>query len=117
QLPERHDPLEQAVDLRFDLHNALMPLDEQARLLDHLYAAEAIAERLADPQRLGRIAGYLCMYFSTRGEHERAIAAGQRALALASPSGVFDVQVSIQASLGGAYYAAWDFRQWLDIGQ
>jgi tetratricopeptide (TPR) repeat protein len=117
QLPERHDTLEQAVDLRFDLHNALMPLDEQARLLDHLYAAEAIAERLADPQRLGRIAGYLCMYFSTRGEHARAIAAGQRALALASTSGVLDVQVSTQANLGLAYYAAGDFRQGLDVAR
>ena len=74
QLPECRDTLEQAIDLRFDLHNALLPLDEQVRLLDHLYAAEALAERLADSQRLGRIAGYLCMYFSTRGEHERAIA-------------------------------------------
>ena len=43
QLPERRDTLEQAIDLRFDLHNALLPLDEQARLLDHLYAAETLA--------------------------------------------------------------------------
>jgi class 3 adenylate cyclase/tetratricopeptide (TPR) repeat protein len=117
QLPEHRDTLEQAIDLRFDLHNALLPLDEQARLLDHLYAAEALAERLDDPQRLGRIAGYLCIYFSTRGEHERAITAGQRALRLASPSGVFEVQVSTQAQLSLAYYAAGDFRQGLDMAR
>jgi tetratricopeptide (TPR) repeat protein len=117
QLPERRDTLEQAIDLRFDLHNALLSLDEQARLFDHLYAAEALAERLDDPQRLGRIAGYLCMYFSTRGEHDRAIAAGQRAIELASTSGVFDVQVSTQANLGLAYYAAGDFRQGLDVAR
>src|SRR5262249_44239445 len=113
QLPERHDPLEQAVDLRFDLHNALMPLDEQARLLDHLYAAEALAERLDDPQRLARISGYLCIYFSTRGEHERAIAAGQRALALARTSGGFGVQGSTQAPFGGGFLASGGFRQGL----
>jgi tetratricopeptide (TPR) repeat protein len=117
QLPERRDTLEQAIDLHFDLNNALLPLDEQARLLDHLYAAEALAERLDDPQRLARITGYLCLYFSTRGEHERAIAAGQRALALASTSGVLDVQVSTQAPLGLAYFAAGDFRLGLDMAR
>jgi tetratricopeptide (TPR) repeat protein len=117
QLPEHRDMLEQAIDLHFDLHNALLLLDEQARLLDHLYAAEALAERLDDPQRLAQISGYLCMYFSTRGEHERAIAAGQRALALASTSGGFDVQVSTQALFGVAYYAAGDFRQGLDVAR
>jgi tetratricopeptide (TPR) repeat protein len=117
QLPERRDTLEQAIDLRFDLHNALLPLDEQARLLDHLYAAEALAERLDNPQRLGRIAGYLCIYFSTRGEHEHTITAGQRALGLARSSGVFDVQVSTQAQLSLAYYAAGDFRQGLDMAR
>src|SRR5262249_12693793 len=54
QLPECRDTLEQAIDLRFDLHNALLPLDEQARLLDHLYAADALAERLDDPPQLAR---------------------------------------------------------------
>ena len=34
---------------RYELHNALMPLDEQARILDHLHAAEALAERLTIP--------------------------------------------------------------------
>src|SRR5262245_2915742 len=67
QLPECQDTLAQAIDLRCDLHNALMPLDEQARIFDHLRTAEALAERLDDPQRLGRVASYLCIYFATMG--------------------------------------------------
>jgi tetratricopeptide (TPR) repeat protein len=51
------------------------------------------------------------------GEHDRAIAAGQRALALATSSGAFDVQVNAQNSLSVAYYAAGDFRQALDVSQ
>ena len=78
QLPECQDTLAQAIDLRCDLHNALMPLDEQARIFAHLRTAKALAERLDDPQRLGRVASYLCMYFTTMGEHDRAIAMGQR---------------------------------------
>jgi tetratricopeptide (TPR) repeat protein len=116
-LPERHDTLAQAIDLRLDLRNALLPLDEQARIFEHLRAAEPLADRLGDPQRLGRIVSSLCFSFSVMGEHDRAIAAGQRALALATTSGTFDVQVNAQHNLSAAYYAAGDYRQVLDILQ
>jgi tetratricopeptide (TPR) repeat protein len=114
QLPERRDTLEQAIDLRFDLRNALQPLNELTRIFDHLRAAEALAERLGDPQRLGRLASYLCFYFMVIDEHDRAMASGQRALALAATSGAFDVQVIAQNCLGIAYYAAGDYSQGLD---
>jgi tetratricopeptide (TPR) repeat protein len=116
-LPEHRATLEQAIDLRLDLRNALLPLDEYARILDHLRAAESLAERLGDPQRLGWIACYLCTSFSVIEEHDRAIAAGQRALALATTNGTFDAQVVAQMALGTAYSSAGDFRQALDISQ
>jgi tetratricopeptide (TPR) repeat protein len=116
-LPECHETLEQAIDLRLDLRNALLPLDEQARLFDHLRAAEPLAERLGDPQRLGRIVSSLCFSFSIMDEHDRAIAAGQRALALATTSGAFDVQVNAQNNLGVAYFVAGNYRQLLDVAQ
>jgi class 3 adenylate cyclase/tetratricopeptide (TPR) repeat protein len=116
-LPERHETLAQAIDLRFDLRNALQPLDEQARVLEHLRAAEPLAERLGDPQRLGRLVSFLSFSFSLMGEPDRAIAAGQQALALATSSGAFDVQVNAQNNLSVAYCAAGDFRQALDVAQ
>jgi class 3 adenylate cyclase/tetratricopeptide (TPR) repeat protein len=116
-LPQCRDTLVQAIDLRFDLRTALRPLDEQARIFDHLRTAEALAERLGDDQRLGRIAGYQCVYFAVMGEHERALAAGQRALALATRSGAFDVQVIAQTYLGQAYHAVGDFRQALNVAR
>ena len=114
-LPECRATLEQAIDVRLDLRNVLFPLDEHARIFDHLRAAEALAERLDDPQRFGWIAGYLCISFSAMSEHDRAIAAGQRALALANTSGAFDVQVVALTYLGVAYYVAGDFRQALHV--
>jgi len=117
QLPECRDTLVQAIDLRFDLRNALLPLDEHARIFDHLRAAETLAERLDDPQRLGWIACYLCFYFSVMGEHDRAIAAGQRALALATTGGAFDIQVVAQTFLALAYYSVGDYRQGMDVSQ
>jgi tetratricopeptide (TPR) repeat protein len=113
-LPEHRATLAQAIDVRLDLRNVLFPLDEHARIFDHLRAAEALAERLDDPQRFGWIASYLCISFSALSEHDRAIAAGQHALALATSSGVFDVQVVALTDLGGASYFAGDFRQALD---
>ncbi len=117
QLPETRDTLEQAIDLRFDLHNALLPLGDQARMFAHLCNAEALAERLGDDQRLGQVAGHLCIYFSAMGEYDRALAAGQRALALATTSGAFDVQVTAQTRLGQVYYTGGDFRQALDVAR
>jgi class 3 adenylate cyclase/tetratricopeptide (TPR) repeat protein len=117
QLPEDRDTLEQAIDLQFDLRNALLPLGERTRIFDHLRAAETLAERLGDPQRLGWIASYLCNYFVGTGEHDHAIAAGQRALALATTSGAVDLQVSTQTTLGLAYHTVGDFQQALDVSR
>jgi tetratricopeptide (TPR) repeat protein len=51
------------------------------------------------------------------GEHDQAIAAGQRALSLATSSGAFDVQVVAQTQLGIVYSAVGDFRQALDFSR
>jgi tetratricopeptide (TPR) repeat protein len=116
-LPESRETLAQAIDLRCELRNALLPLDEQVRLVDHLREAEVLAERLGDNQQCGRIANYLCVAFSNMGEHDHAIAAGQRALALATASDAFDIQVVAQCSLGAAYYRVGDYRQALDVSR
>jgi tetratricopeptide (TPR) repeat protein len=117
QLPERRDSLAQAIDLRLDLHAPLRPLGDNARILELLRTTEALAERLDDPQRLGLITGYLCFYFVAMGEHDRALAAGQRALALATTSGAVDVQLLAQTNLGLAYSAVGDFGQTLDVSR
>jgi tetratricopeptide (TPR) repeat protein len=109
RLPD--SPVEQAIDLRFDLRNALLPL------ADHLHAAEALAARAHDDQRLGRIACYLSISFSATGQHDQAIAAGRRALTLSSASNVVDVEIVAQAYLGMAYHAVGDFRGALDYSQ
>ncbi len=47
-----------ALELRLRLRNALLPLGDQARMLDNLREAEALAERLGDQRRLGWILSY-----------------------------------------------------------
>ena len=47
-LPDSRDTREQAIDLRFDLRDALHPLGEHWRILDHLRQTEPLAEALGD---------------------------------------------------------------------
>jgi predicted ATPase/class 3 adenylate cyclase len=116
QLPECRDILEQALDLRFDLRNALHPLGEDKRISDNLRTAEAIAEKLGDSQRLGQIALYLCIYFSVTDE-DRAIVEGQRALNLGVSIHAIDLQVVALIYLGMVYSYKGDYRQALDFSR
>ena len=58
-LPESRELCEQAIDLRFDLRNALQPLGEFGSILERLREAEALAVSLSDQRRLGQVAAYL----------------------------------------------------------
>jgi len=117
QLPEHRDTLAQTIDLRIDLSAALQPLGELARIVNHLRTTLTLAERLDDPQRLVWIASQLCFHSVLTGEYDRALAAGERALALATTSGAFDAQVLAQTNLGLVYSAVGDFGQTLDVSR
>ena len=54
-LPESRATQEQAIDLRFDLRNALWSLGEIGQMLDYLREAKTLAEALDDQPRLGRV--------------------------------------------------------------
>jgi predicted ATPase len=86
-LPERRDTQEQAIDLRLALRVALTPSGNLGRILAVLREAEALAEALDDPRRLGRISIFLSNHFRHMGTYDQALAAAQRALALATASG------------------------------
>ena len=77
-LPKSHAAQEQAIDLRFDLRNALMTLGEFRQMLDYLREAEALAKALDDQPRLGRVSAYMCRYFREMGDYDGAVASGQR---------------------------------------
>ena len=57
RLPANRRTRELAIDLRFNLRSALMPLGDFARTLEILREAEVVAEELNDTGRLGRIEG------------------------------------------------------------
>jgi predicted ATPase/DNA-binding winged helix-turn-helix (wHTH) protein len=117
QLPEHRNTLEQAIELRLELRNALHPLGEQERVGENLRIAEALAKRLGDAPRLGRIACCQCIYFSNIEAYDQAIAAGQQALTQGVTSSAFDVEIVAQTLLGAVYCHVGDFHQALEVSQ
>jgi tetratricopeptide (TPR) repeat protein len=113
-LPAQQDTGEQAIDLRFSLRNALLPLGEHRRAFEHLRAAETLATALNDQRRLGRASAYLAEYFRLTGELDRAIASGERALAVATALGDFPLEVMATFFVGSAYHGLGDYRRAVD---
>jgi tetratricopeptide (TPR) repeat protein len=117
-LPKQRDMREQAIDLRLALRSALLPSGDLGRILVALREAEALAAALDDPRRLGQVLVFLSNYFFLMGAHDQAIAAGQRALALATADGDIVLQALANQRLGYAYEAQGDYRGAIDcLGQ
>jgi tetratricopeptide (TPR) repeat protein len=114
-LPESREQMELAIDLRLDLRPTLLPLAMQERIIEHLTQAESFALALGDKWRLGRVLADMSGYFSREGEHERAVNAGERALAVAMEMGDFTLQVVTQDRLSRTYYSLGDFRRTIDL--
>jgi len=70
------------IDLRLRMRDAFWLQLPASSMLDHLRAADAIAEEVQDRGRQGWIACYLCQYFWAVGDPDHALAEGERALAI-----------------------------------
>jgi tetratricopeptide (TPR) repeat protein len=84
------------------------------RILTYLREAEALAEALDDPHRLGQLSNCLSHHFIVIGASDQAIAAGQRALALATASGGAVLRALANRYLGQAYCDQGDYRRAID---
>jgi class 3 adenylate cyclase/tetratricopeptide (TPR) repeat protein len=113
-LPETRVTREQAVDLRLALRSALRPLGESGRILALLREAEALAEALDDSRRLGQVSRFLTNHFRLMGAYDQAIAAGQRALALAMTGGDDVPHALANQELGYVYRTQGDYRRAID---
>ena len=117
-LPESRDTREQAIDLRVVLRWAVHPSGDYGRMLTLLREAETLAGALDDPQRLAQVSFSLSNYFYNMGTYDQAIAAGQRALALATASGDVVLHALASRDLGLAYQAQGEYQQAIDsLGQ
>src|SRR5262249_6334825 len=106
-------------DLRLSLHSALNFLGEApVPLLEHLRRAETLAQTLGDQLRLGQVYTSMGANFWIAGEVDRAIATGQRALAVAVTLWHVGLQGRARNIVGHAYYDAGDYPQAVEsLGQ
>jgi tetratricopeptide (TPR) repeat protein len=102
-LPEGPDRVEQAIDVRFELRSALIPLGQVTRILGYLREAEALAATAGDRRRLGWVSAYMTIYFLLAGEHQRALLAGERAVRLGDELADESLAVVGRAYLGHVF--------------
>jgi tetratricopeptide (TPR) repeat protein len=113
-LPDSRDTIAQAIDLRLDLRTALRPLGEFGRILVVLREAEALAAALSDARRLGQVAVYLAVQFRMMRAYDQAVAAVQRALAVATVDGDVVLHALAQQYLGITYLDQGDYGRAID---
>ena len=112
-LPDVHDTQGQAIDLRLDLHTSLFLLGEHRQNLVHLREADTLATTRGDHRRLGRVSSQMSMTLLVLGDNAGALAAGQRAVALATTLG--HLPFNAQMHLGHVYYILGDYAQALAL--
>jgi DNA-binding winged helix-turn-helix (wHTH) protein/tetratricopeptide (TPR) repeat protein len=102
RLPTTSDRLAHAIDLHLALDEALFSLGNFDRVYDTLRAAERLAERLEDQGRLGWVSEALSTLFRRLGTYDQAVAAAQRARAIAATVGDGTLQAWATCRLGQA---------------
>jgi class 3 adenylate cyclase/tetratricopeptide (TPR) repeat protein len=93
RLPEHPSAAAEAIDLRFDLRAALMPLGDFSRMGTVLDEAEALAETAGDQHRLGHALNFKAIHLIHGGDFAAALEHAHRALAI----GEVKTNIGIQA--------------------
>jgi len=110
-LPESRETWEQAIDLRFDLRNALFPLAEFGRIEGYLRDAESLARRLGDQRRLGWVSAYMSSHYLVTGGYTTQVHTfAQRVEAIGETLSDVPLQVAAQYNLALACYISGDYR-------
>ncbi|MDH3689057.1 MAG: AAA family ATPase [Gammaproteobacteria bacterium] len=110
-LPETRESLEQAIDLRFDLRNALWSIGEFEEILRHLSDAEHLAKKLDDPRRIGWISVFMSASLWQLGRSTEALTSANNALVINEKPGDLSLEVGANFYLGCAYVTSGDCRQ------
>ena len=114
-LPVERERQELAIDLRFALRNALTPLAQAHRVLEHLREAEKLAALLGDERRRGRALSFAANSLCLIADYEGAIEASQQARDHAKSLGDFALNVAAGMYLGRAHAGLGEYRRAADV--
>ncbi|PYM41649.1 MAG: hypothetical protein DME16_24740, partial [Candidatus Rokuibacteriota bacterium] len=114
-LPDRRENKELAIDLCFGLRNALTPLGQAERTLEHLREAEKLARLLGDERRLGRVLSFTANCLYIMADYEGAIEASEQARQHAKSLEDFPLSVAAGMYLGRASAGLGDYGRAADV--
>jgi len=111
RLPEDRNGLERAIDLRFDLRNALLPLGDLPRILVCLDEARRLTNKLGDSRRHAWVSIYMSAHVWQVGRASDARAFAEEAQAIAEQREDFPLRVTAAFYLGQAHFVLGDYRR------
>src|SRR5580765_5419150 len=114
-LPESRTNLEQAFEIRLELRPVLIQLGEYRQALARLREAEALAERLNDDHRRGRVGAFMTNIHSRLDEPDEALVSGRRALEIAGRLGDLRLRILATTYLAQAYYYRGEYARVVEL--
>ena len=112
--PEDRATMEQGIDIRLDLRQALVPLADRPRILEHMQKAESLARTLGDERRLSWVAYALAHYHYLSNDQARAQEIARRALALSGGADPAHA-VAVNVLLGYSLHITGNYRQAAEV--
>jgi tetratricopeptide (TPR) repeat protein len=111
QCPESRSTLEQAFEIRLELRQVLNLSGDAQGALDHLREAEALAERLNDDSRRGRVLALMANTHSLFGKMDDAVVTGTRALEIAEHTGDLKLRILATTTLEQAHFLRGEYER------
>ncbi len=108
-LPDTPEMLRRAIDLRFEIKNALTPLADFDRIIERLIEARHLIDRLGDKRRLCQFLVHMSQSLGLCGRPTEAITHGRDAETLAEHLGDNQLLTEAKVFLGTAQYMVADY--------
>ncbi len=114
-LPESPSTLDQAFEVRLELRPVLAQLGEIRLSLERLREAEALAERLNDDRRRGRVCAFMTTAHNNLGELDAALVTGARAIEIAGRLGDLRLRLVTTTYLEQAHFFRGDYDRVIEL--
>jgi DNA-binding SARP family transcriptional activator len=114
-LPESRSTLQAGFEIRLALRSVLTQLGELRAVLGVLREAEAMAERLNDDGRRGRVCAFLTNVHARLDAPDAALVSGTRALEIAARLGDLGLRILASTYLAQAHYYRGEYTRVVEL--
>jgi tetratricopeptide (TPR) repeat protein len=114
-LPSTPEVILESIDVRVDLHRALVPTGVAGRTIENLREAEKLNAIAGDTRRGAQLSLYLSEYFRTTGDYEQAVAYAQRVVVAAREYRGAELLTEANFHLGQTKFWRGEYRSAIDL--